>query len=72
MTLHYPSGWTDRVVGDCPQQINHTDCGVFAAQFAEAVSRNAPLTVQQDDIPRIRRKMCADILRCRLSVPADS
>jgi len=45
-----------------PQQDNGNDCGVFACQFAECLSRNAPFRLSPADIPYFRKKMAWEIL----------
>lgn len=47
---------------DIPQQMNGSDCGMFACTFAEFVSRNAPITFKQADMPYLRKKMVVEIL----------
>jgi len=45
-----------------PQQMNGSDCGVFACTFAEFISRDADLAFEQSDMPLIRRTMVWEIL----------
>lgn len=52
-----PSG--DRI----PLQKNGSDCGVFACMFAHYVSRGIPFDFRQDDMPHLRKRMLADMLR---------
>lgn len=51
--------FTDRNV---PQQDNGNDCGVFACQFVECLSRDAPFRLSLADIPYFRKKMAWEIL----------
>lgn len=53
----------------CPQQGNSIDCGVFALTVAEHVSRNAALSFSQSEMPELREKIAADILRERVDLP---
>lgn len=46
-------GWTDLFSDDSPQQENGYDCGVFAAQTLEQISRRDPHTRIPLDAPRI-------------------
>ena len=47
---------------DIPYQTNGSDCGVFALQYAEHVSRDAALDFDQQDMPILRLKTAADIV----------
>ena len=51
---------------DIPEQRNSSDCGVFACQFAEFLTRDVSLSFTQDDMPVIRRQMVAEILQKKL------
>ena len=51
---------------DIPQQMNGSDCGMFACTFAEFSSRGAPYTFSQGDMPQLRRKAAYEILQGRL------
>lgn len=51
---------------DVPQQLNGSDCGVFACIFAEFLSRDAMLDFTQDDITLLRRVIALEILNCKL------
>lgn len=60
--------WKLENVKDIPQQMNGSDCGVFACTYAEYITRNADLTFSQEDMPYIRRKMILEILYGKLLV----
>ncbi|CAH2988992.1 unnamed protein product [Chilo suppressalis] len=60
------SGWTTEILKDIPQQMNGSDCGMFACTFAEFSSRNAPYTFSQAHMPYLRRKAALEILTARL------
>nr|CAH8867246.1 unnamed protein product [Trichobilharzia regenti] len=49
-----------------PQQYNGSDCGVFMCTFSEFISRGAPFTFSQDDMPGIRKRMMYEILTQQL------
>ncbi len=51
---------------EVPQQLNGSDCGVFACIFAEFLSRDAMLDFTQDDITLLRRVVALEILDCKL------
>ena len=47
---------------DLPQQVGGFDCGVFACQYAEHVTRRAPIAFSQWDVPYLRKRMAWEIL----------
>lgn len=49
-----------------PQQMNGSDCGVFACQFAEHLTRQAKLNFTQEHMPYFRRKMIYELLTKRI------
>ena len=55
---------------DIPQQDNGFDCGVFVCQYAERLSRRAPLDFTQDDMPAIRVRMIEDIVTKHITPPS--
>lgn len=60
------TGWTVENVKDIPQQMNGSDCGMFACMFAEYLSRDAPITFDQQHMPYFRRKMVYEIVKANL------
>jgi len=62
------TGWELINVQDIPQQMNGSDCGVFACQFAEHLARGAKLNFTQEQMPFFRRKMALEILNGELIV----
>ncbi|XP_039153635.1 uncharacterized protein LOC6726423 [Drosophila simulans] len=44
-----------------PRQGNSSDCGVFSCMFAEYITRNAPITFSQAEMPYFRKKMALEI-----------
>ncbi|XP_034824111.1 sentrin-specific protease 2-like isoform X2 [Maniola hyperantus] len=60
------SGWSTESLKDIPQQMNGSDCGMFACTFAEFSARNAPYTFTQAHMPYLRRKAALEILQARL------
>lgn len=60
------SGWKAECLKDIPQQMNGSDCGMFACTFAEFSSRNAPYTFSQAHMPYLRRKAALEIITGRL------
>ncbi|KAJ2082010.1 SUMO1 sentrin specific peptidase 1 [Coemansia sp. RSA 988] len=55
------NGWSMSCEKDIPRQRNGYDCGVFAIMFAEYVSRDAPLSFSQENLPFLRRKATYEI-----------
>lgn len=55
------SDWSIECIRDCPQQKNGSDCGVFSCQFAEFISRDSPISFEQQHMPYFRRKMICEI-----------
>lgn len=50
-----------------PQQQNSHDCGVFMCMMMDALLDEIPLHhIKQTDMQFYRKKMCADLVRCRL------
>lgn len=60
------SGWKTENVQKIPQQMNGSDCGMFACTFAEYICRGAGITFTQQDMPYFRRKMVYEIYTCQL------
>ncbi len=55
-----------RYPADVPLQQNGCDCGVFALQAAEHLSRGVDLSFSQLDMPYFRKKIAADIMASRI------
>ncbi len=52
---------------DTPRQDNYYDCGVFACQFLETISRGEDqFLFSQKDIPYLRRRMIWEIGKAQL------
>lgn len=60
------SGWKCVTLKDIPQQMNGSDCGMFACKFSEYLSRRRPITFTQDHMPYFRRRMVYEIVTNRL------
>jgi len=63
------SGFQAQIVKDIPQQMNGSDCGMFTCKFAEYLSRNAPITFSQENMPYFRRRMIWEIVNNTLLNP---
>ncbi|XP_063964493.1 sentrin-specific protease 1-like [Lytechinus pictus] len=59
-------GWSYYSEKGIPQQLNGSDCGMFACKYAEYISRDAPITFTQHDMPYFRRRMVWEILHTTL------
>ena len=57
------------VVTDCPQQQNGSDCGIFACKVAEYLSRDVPLSFDQEDMAYFRKRMIWEIIQNQLLSP---
>jgi Ulp1 family protease len=51
---------------DCPTQFNGYDCRVFTSINAEYLARGSILNFIQDDIPKLKNRICYEILTNRL------
>ncbi|XP_078571968.1 uncharacterized protein LOC144859306 isoform X1 [Branchiostoma floridae x Branchiostoma japonicum] len=60
------SGWTSQYPENIPQQMNGSDCGMFACKFAEYASRDASINFDQTHMPYFRRRMVWEILHKKL------
>lgn len=60
------SGWQLLNATDCPKQENSYDCGVFTCINAEYLARDAKLDFTQKDMPKLRHRICYEILNNRL------
>lgn len=58
--------WTYETVKDLPQQMNGSDCGMFALKYAEYITRDAKITFDQMHMPYFRRRMVYEILTQKL------
>ncbi|XP_077975497.1 sentrin-specific protease 1-like [Styela clava] len=60
------SDWQLLSMSDIPQQMNGSDCGVFACKFAEYITSKSDLTFSQRDMPYFRRAMVWEIINKKL------
>uniref|UniRef100_A0A183I4X9 ULP_PROTEASE domain-containing protein n=1 Tax=Onchocerca flexuosa TaxID=387005 RepID=A0A183I4X9_9BILA len=51
---------------DIPQQMNGSDCGMFACKFAEYASRRAQISFSQQHMPYFRERMVYEICQKKL------
>ncbi|KAJ8964814.1 hypothetical protein NQ314_004621, partial [Rhamnusium bicolor] len=55
-------------IKEIPQQMNGSDCGMFACTFAEFLTRDAKITFSQEHMPYLRKKMVVEILTGELLI----
>ena len=67
--LPNPSSFKTVFASPIPQQMNGSDCGMFACKFAEYLSRGADITFTQDDMPYFRRRMIYEIVAAKIMHP---
>ncbi|KAJ8729116.1 hypothetical protein PYW08_000697 [Mythimna loreyi] len=60
------SGWKTECATGIPQQMNGSDCGMFACTFAEFSARDAAYSFTQAHMPYLRRKAALEILTGKL------
>jgi len=61
--------YESKIMKDIPQQMNESDCGMFACKFAEYISRGASISFTQSDMPYFRRRMIWEIVKDTLIHP---
>jgi sentrin-specific protease 1 len=58
------NGWKECKPGnEVPQQLNGTDCGVFACTFADFLLDDLPFLFSQSDMASMREKIGMNILQ---------
>ncbi|XP_030054105.1 sentrin-specific protease 1 isoform X3 [Microcaecilia unicolor] len=62
------NGWllTCKRSQEIPQQMNGSDCGMFACKYADYITKDKPVTFTQQHMPYFRRKMVWEILHQKL------
>lgn len=58
--------WKVQNIKNIPQQMNGSDCGIFACTYAEYCSRRAPFDFDQSKMQYFRRKMIYEIITGQL------
>ncbi|XP_069086973.1 sentrin-specific protease 1 isoform X1 [Pleurodeles waltl] len=51
---------------EIPQQMNGSDCGMFACKYADYVTKDKPITFTQQHMPYFRKRMVWEILHQKL------
>lgn len=57
------NGWSTEIVEDIPQQMNGSDCGMFACKYADYITRGAKITFTQQHMSYFRRRMVYEIVK---------
>lgn len=60
--------WKTICMRDIPQQMNGSDCGMFACMYAEFLTRNAKILFDQQHMPYFRKKMVYEIITGQLMI----
>ncbi|OCT95823.1 hypothetical protein XELAEV_18013514mg [Xenopus laevis] len=62
------NGWTltSKTSQQIPQQMNGSDCGMFACKYAEYITKDKPITFTQHHMPYFRKRMVWEILHQKL------
>lgn len=60
------SEWKTEIAKDIPQQMNGSDCGMFACKFAEYITREADINFSQEHMPYFRKRMVYEIVTKQL------
>ncbi|XP_018420030.1 PREDICTED: sentrin-specific protease 1 [Nanorana parkeri] len=62
------NGWTlsSKRSQEIPQQMNGSDCGMFACKYADYITKDKPITFTQHHMPYFRRRMVWEILHQKL------
>jgi len=63
------SEWHTNLKKDIPQQMNGSDCGMFACKFSEYLSRRKRISFTQANMPLFRRRMIYEIVKNDLLHP---
>jgi len=61
--------WETTLMKDIPQQMNGSDCGMFACKFSEYLSRRKRISFTQANMPLFRRRMIYEIVKNNLLHP---
>uniref|UniRef100_A0A803TIK7 SUMO specific peptidase 1 n=1 Tax=Anolis carolinensis TaxID=28377 RepID=A0A803TIK7_ANOCA len=51
---------------EIPQQMNGSDCGMFACKYADCISKDKPINFTQQHMPYFRKRMVWEILHRKL------
>ena len=54
------------IESDIPQQENTYDCGAYVCEYAEKITRNALITIENKDSQKIRKRIRMEIKSVKL------
>lgn len=62
------NGWNlcSKRSNEIPQQMNGSDCGMFACKYANYVTKDKPITFTQHHMPYFRKRMVWEIIHQKL------
>ncbi|XP_040281823.1 sentrin-specific protease 1 [Bufo bufo] len=62
------NGWnlSSKKSHEIPQQMNGSDCGMFACKYADYITKDKPITFTQHHMPYFRKKMVWEIIHRKL------
>ncbi|KAM6216317.1 sentrin-specific protease 1 [Rhynchocyon petersi] len=62
------SGWQlfSKKSQEIPQQMNGSDCGMFACKYADCITKDRPINFTQQHMPYFRKRMVWEILHRKL------
>ncbi|XP_044299081.1 sentrin-specific protease 1 isoform X1 [Varanus komodoensis] len=62
------NGWTllSKKSQEIPQQMNGSDCGMFACKYADSITKDKPINFTQQHMPYFRKRMVWEILHRKL------
>ncbi|KAM4047854.1 sentrin-specific protease 1 isoform 2-T2 [Anomaloglossus baeobatrachus] len=62
------NGWhlSSRACNEIPQQMNGSDCGMFACKYADYITKEKPITFTQNHMPYFRKRMVYEIIHQKL------
>ncbi|XP_069828330.1 sentrin-specific protease 1 isoform X2 [Dendropsophus ebraccatus] len=62
------NGWnlSSKKSHEIPQQMNGSDCGMFACKYADYITKDKPITFTQHHMPYFRKRMVYEIIHQKL------
>ncbi|XP_063808314.1 sentrin-specific protease 1 [Pseudophryne corroboree] len=62
------NGWSlsSKKCQEIPQQMNGSDCGMFACKYADYIAKDKPITFTQHHMPYFRKRMVWEIIHQKL------
>ncbi|KAM8990264.1 sentrin-specific protease 1 [Ara ararauna] len=62
------NGWSllSKKSQEIPQQMNGSDCGMFACKYADCITKDKPINFTQQHMPYFRKRMAWEILHRKL------